>query len=80
MLGSDKEPGATKSLKYDKSRCFYSSGKYVYQYGDATAVVQRGSEQNPIFHLFYFTQNNPHNYYNSNFKKQFLHREFFKLM
>ena len=54
------------------SRCFYSSRKYVYQYGDATAVVQRGSEQNPIFHLFYFTQNNPHNYYNCNFKKQFL--------
>ena len=71
MLGSDKEPGATKSLKYDKSRCFYSSRKYVYQYGDATAVVQRGFEQNPTFHLFYFTQNNPHNHYNCNFKKQF---------
>ena len=26
--------------------------------------------------LFIFTQNSPHSYYNCNFKKQFLHREF----
>ena len=56
---------------------FWSSRKYVYQYGDATAVVQHGYEKYPIFHLFLFTQNNPHNYYNCNFKKQFLTKSFY---
>ena len=29
-----------------------------------------------LFIIFIFTQNSAHNYYNCNFKKQFLHREF----
>ena len=66
-----------RHMKCHKNRCFYSSKKYVYQYGDAMAVVQHGSEKNPIFHLFLFTQNNPHNYYNCNFKNHFLTKSFY---
>ena len=29
----------------------YASRKYFYQYGDAMVVVERGSEENLIFHL-----------------------------
>ena len=29
-----------------------------------------------LFIIFIFTQNSAHNYYNCNFKKQFLHQEF----
>ena len=57
---------------------FCTSRKYVYQYGDTTAVVEHGSGKNPILHLFLFTQNKPHNYYNCNFKKQFLPRVFYR--
>ena len=54
-----------------KTDGFDSSKNYVYQYGDATAVVQEGSEQNPTFYYFHFSQNSAYNYYNCNFKKQF---------
>ena len=45
------EPQTQRSVKTD---VFISSGNYVYQYGDATAVVQDGSEQNPTFYYFHF--------------------------
>ena len=37
---------------------FCTSIKYVYQYGDATAVVQDGSEQNPIFIFIFLFRTN----------------------
>ena len=50
-----KQAGATDTKKRSvKNRCFDSSKNYVYQYGDATAVVQDGSEQNPTFYYFHF--------------------------
>ena len=49
-----KQPGATDTKEVSKTDVFISSRNYVYQYGDATAVVQHGSEQNPIFHFIYF--------------------------
>ena len=55
---------------------FCTSRKYVYQYGDATAGVEYGSEDKPILFLVFITQNKPHNFYICKFKKQFLNQEF----
>ena len=57
---------------------FCTSRKYVYQYGDATVVVEHGSKNNPIIYLFIFTRNTSHNNYYYNFKNHFVTKRFYR--